>query len=142
MASACRIAASASRASADLTVFREDTGDYHPNCRFPAIYRHAVPVVSTTREFRHCTKVGFRRKSPAAAQEKILNRPNLETLRRSIKCGSGESAATTRATGRRDWRRLRGWMMYATTPAKSAKRTTITTDTASVVISGAPQMPR
>jgi hypothetical protein len=71
MASACRIAASASRASADLTVFREDTGDYHPNCRFPAIYRHAVPVVSTTREFRHCTKVGFRRKSPAAAQEKI-----------------------------------------------------------------------
>jgi hypothetical protein len=56
------------------------------------------------------------------------------SIRRSIKGGSGESVAALRATGRRDLRRLRGRMMYATIPAKSTKRTTTTTETASVVI--------
>ena len=74
-------------------------------------------------------------------ESKSFIRLNLEALRRSMKGGSGEFVAALRATGRRDWRRLRGRMMNATTPAKSAKRTTTTTDAASVVISGAPQMP-
>jgi hypothetical protein len=51
-----------------------------------------------------------------------------------MKGGSCESAAALRATRRRDLRRLRGRMMYATVPAKSAKSTTTTTDTASGVI--------
>jgi hypothetical protein len=53
-----------------------------------------------------------------------------------MKGGSCESAAALRATRRRDLRRLRGRMMYATVPAKSAKSTTTTTDTASGVILG------
>jgi hypothetical protein len=73
-------------------------------------------------------------------EKKFLNRVYLEALRRSIKGGSGESVAALRAMGRRDLRRLRGRMMKATIPAKMAKRTTTTTDAASVVISGAPQM--
>jgi hypothetical protein len=69
-------------------------------------------------------------------ERKSLNRVNLDGVRRSIKGGSGESVAALSATGRLDCRRSRGRMAYATIPAKSAKNTTITTDTASVVISG------
>jgi hypothetical protein len=69
-------------------------------------------------------------------EKKFFNRSILEAPRRSIKGGSGEPVAALRATGRRDRRRLRGRMMYATTPAKSAKRTTTTTDTMSVRIYG------
>jgi hypothetical protein len=74
-------------------------------------------------------------------EKKSRNRLHLDALRRSINGGSGESVAALRATGRRDLRRLRGRMMKATIPAKSAKRTTTTTNAASVVISGTPQMP-
>jgi hypothetical protein len=42
MASACRIANRVEGPSADLTVFCEDTGDYHENCGFPGIYRHEL----------------------------------------------------------------------------------------------------
>jgi hypothetical protein len=48
-------------------------------------------------------------------------------LRRSTKGGSGESAAAPRPMRRRDWRRSRGRMMQATTPAKSPKTTTTAT---------------
>jgi hypothetical protein len=44
------------------------------------------------------------------------------------------SSPHCRATGRRDWRRMRGRMMYATAPANSAKRATITMHAASVGI--------
>ena len=70
-------------------------------------------------------------------EKKSLKRLSLELLRRSIKGGSGESVAAPRATGRRDWRRSRGRMMYATTAENSAKK--ITTKTVSTrVPSGAP----
>jgi hypothetical protein len=69
-------------------------------------------------------------------EKKSLNRSILGASRRSIKGGSGESVAALRATGRRGWRRLRGRMMNATAPAKSAKRATITTDSISVRIYG------
>jgi hypothetical protein len=46
-------------ASADLTLFYEDTCNYHPNGGFPGIYCHDFLDVPASRcDFRHCTKVG------------------------------------------------------------------------------------
>jgi hypothetical protein len=73
-------------------------------------------------------------------EKQSLSQLNRDVPRCSAEGGSGESVAALSATGRRDSRRLRGRMMYETTPAKSAKRTTTTTDTASVVIFRAPRM--
>jgi hypothetical protein len=74
-------------------------------------------------------------------EKKALNRLSMgRSLRRSIKGGPGWSVAALRATRRRDRRRLRGRMMYATTAQKSAKK--ITTKTVSTRVSSeAPDVP-
>jgi hypothetical protein len=76
----------------------------------------------------------------AASQEEIPQSAKYRGLASFDKGRVRGIRSALRATGRRDWRRLRGRMMHATAPAKSAKMATITTDAASVGISGALQV--